>query len=328
VHKNLGLVLLLNGDFGEGWIEYNYRMQADNLPMRGGNLEIWRGQPVGDGAVYFFAEQGIGDEILYASMLPDLVTNKIRVIWDSDARLIPILERSFPGIRFIPRQTTVGPPAPDAVAQLPVGTLGQIFRRGYEYFPREPRAYLKADSDRSAMLRLRLRLGPGEKLIGMSWVSKNIAFGRHKSTTLDDWAEIMATPGVKFVDLQYGDTSAEREAFRKKYGDRLAHIDGLDLRDDMEGMFALTAACDHVITVSNTTAHVAGALGIPTWVLVPLGGGKLWYWGTAEKNWTPWYPNIEIIRQVKHGEWDSTLSLTTERLRKHLEGSTPINFTG
>lgn len=319
VHKNLGLVLLLNGDFGEGWVEYNYRLAADQVPMKGGKLPIWRGQPLENGgAVYLFSEQGVGDEILYSSMLPDLIEKNVNVVWDTDERLVSIIQRSFPGIRVLPRQTQIGSPAPDVVAQLPVGTLGQIFRPSYAHFPRERRSYLLPDKERSAALRGRLGIAPGVKLIGMSWVSKNQAFGRHKSTTLEDWAGIMATPGVRFVDLQYGDTSQEREAFRQKFGDSLAHVDGLNLRDDMEGMFALTAACDHVITVSNTTAHVAGALGIPTWVLVPAGGGKLWYWGTPDKTWTPWYPGIEIIRQVKHGEWDSTLRLATTRLQELL----------
>ncbi|TAL02466.1 MAG: tetratricopeptide repeat protein [Rhodospirillaceae bacterium] len=317
VHKNLGLVLLLKRDFAEGWIEYNYRLAADNIPLRGGPaIPIWRGQDLGQGALFVFSEQGVGDEILYASLLPDLMARGIRVVWETDERLGNILQRSFNSIRVVARSTppTIGSPAPDVVAQLPAGSLGQVFRPTVNHFPSDRGGYLAADRARSDSLRAGLGLAPGEKLIGMSWVSKNIAFGRYKSTTLADWAEIMKTPGVRFVDLQYGDTSAERAALRAQFGVTLAHVEGLDLRDDLDGMAALTAACDMVITVSNTTAHVAGALGVPTWVLVPLGGGKLWYWGITGDS-TPWYPSISIIRQVNREEWTSTLRIAGDRLR-------------
>lgn len=316
VHKNLGLVLLLKGDLNESWVEYNYRLTADNVPLRGGTLPIWRGQNLGEGGLFVFSEQGVGDEILYASLLPDLVERGVSVVWDTDKRLNPIIKRSFPEIRVIPRPhiAEIGSPAPDVVAQLPAGSLGQIFRRSLDQFPRHKRGYLVPDKARMAAYRVGLGLQPGEKLIGMSWVSKNIAFGRYKSTTLADWAEIMKTPGVRFVNLQYGDTAQERADFEREFGIKLLNVDGLDLRDDLDGMAALTAACDHVITVSNTTAHVAAALGIPTTVLVPLGGGKLWYWG-LDRDWSPWYPCVSIIRQINRHEWTSTMRVAADRLR-------------
>jgi Flp pilus assembly protein TadD len=316
VHKNLGLVLLLKGDFNEAWVEYNWRLAADGVPMRAGMVPVWRGQALGEGSLFVFSEQGVGDEILYTGLLPDLLARGVKVIWDTDSRLTGLVERSFPGVRVIGRTNppTLGSPSPDVAAQLPAGSLGQIFRRGRDQFPQDRRGYLVADKNRSQALRASLGLAPGEKLVGISWVSKNIAFGRHKSTTLAEWAPIMKTPGVRFVDLQYGDTSEERAALHAQHGLTLTHVEGLDLRDDLEGMAALTAACDLVITVSNTTAHVAGALGVPTWVLVPLGGGKLWYWGTQGDS-TPWYPAITIIRQVNREEWPSTLRIAEERLR-------------
>jgi len=326
VRKNLGLVLLLKGDLNESWVEYNYRIKAENAGLRGDPLPIWMGQKLGDRSLFVFSEQGIGDEILYASMIPNLLERGVNVLWDTDERLMPLIKRSFPSIRVIPRPVfkpgmeLPNMPAkyPELAAQMPAGTLGQIFRRNLDAFPKEKTGYLVADRLRSASLRARLGLQFGEKLVGMSWISKNLQFGRHKSTTLSDWAEIFKTPGVRFVDLQYGDTSEERAALQSQYGVTLSHIEGLDLRNDMDGMAALTAACDLVITVSNTTAHVAGALGIPTWVFVPLGGGKLWYWG-VEKETTPWYPAISIIRQVDRESWRSTLKVASDRLRALIE---------
>jgi len=317
VHKNLGLVLLLKRDFAEGWIEYNYRLAADGIPLRGGpDMPIWRGQNPGEGALFIFSEQGVGDEILYAGLLPELTALEVRIMWETDGRLIPLIQRSFPNVRCVPRTMppVVGSPAADVVAQLPAGSLGQLFRPSMAHFPMNRKGYLSADKARGQAYRAGFNLAPGEKLVGISWVSKNMAFGKYKSTTLTDWAEILRTPGVRFVDLQYGDTSVERAALRAQLGLTVEHVDGLDLRDDLDGMAALTSACDMIITVSNTTAHVAGALGLPTWVFVPVDGGKLWYWGAGTDS-TPWYPSISIIRQLERGVWGSTLHIAAERLR-------------
>jgi hypothetical protein len=176
-----------------------------------------------------------------------------------------------------------------------------FFRDDISKFPKRAR-YLTADAARSQAIRASLNLAPGEKLIGMSWFSKNPRFGGTKSTTLFDWAPVFAIPGARFVDLQYGDTAADRQAFKGKTGLDLIHVEGLDLTADIDGAAALTAACDLVVTVSNTTAHIAGALGPPLQVLVPEGMGKLWYWGNNSET-TPWYPRARFYRQSVLGDW-------------------------
>ncbi len=105
------------------------------------------------------------------------------------------------------------------------------------------------------------------------------------------------------MDLQYGDTVAERA----QAGFDLVHLDDLDLFGDIDGLAALITACDRVVSVSNTTAHLASALGIPTAVVVPFGNGQLWYWGNDGTR-TPWYPSARIFRQREAGQWDDVLA--------------------
>ncbi len=313
-HKNLGLVLLVKADFAEAWREYDHRWAADKLPPRSPRPR-WLGQDLGDKTLLVWAEQGVGDEILHASMLPDLVARGMKVMWELDPRLVPLLQRSHPTVRVVGRRN---PPTdetlhPDVVAQIPAASLGQYLRSDISQFPKDRNNFLVADANRSAALRAGLNLSPGDKLVGISWLSKNVTLGYSKTTALKDWADILRTPGVRFVDLQYGDTSEERVAVQNELGVTPAHVEGLDLRDDLDGMAALTAACDLVVTVSNTTAHVAGGLGVPVWVLVPAGIGKFWYWG-HNSNTSLWYPSSVVIRQMDRHVWGQTLRAVAGRL--------------
>lgn len=316
-HKNLGLVYLLLGNYAEGWREYAWRQVADGIPARPNARPLWQGQPLGDGALLVFAEQGVGDEILYSNMMQDLTERGVNVVWEADHRLLPLFRRSYPSIRFIERTWPVDPavtPA-DVVAQCPIGTLGMILRTDVAHFQKARAPVLQPDSARVAALRAQTCVAPGEKLIGMSWLSKNPRFGNNKSTTLADWADAFRVPGVKFVNLQYGDTLEERTRLIRETGLELVHLDGLDLTADLDGVAALAAACDHVVTVSNTAAHIAGAVGTPLQILVPEGMGKLWYWGNGTET-TPWYPQARFFRQTDQNNWHPIMRQVVELVEK------------
>ena len=110
-------------------------------------------------------------------------------------------------------------------------------------------------------------------MIGISWKSANEEFGSYKTLSLRAWDGILRVPGARFIDLQYGDTGSERAAVEREIGVAIEHLPELDLYDDLEGLAALCSACDLVITASNVTAHVAGALGCPVWLIAPRGNG-------------------------------------------------------
>ncbi len=310
--KNLGIVLLLCGRYAEGWQEYDWRWQADHIPFRF-SYPLWLGQKI-EGELLLWAEQGPGDEILQSSMIEDLLLNGLKIVWECDKRLVPLIQRSYPTVRVVPRQTPPRDMGPNIKAHLPAGSLGHVVRPDASRFPMNRQGHLKADPERTAALRAIIAPAAGKIVVGISWFSRNLVFGEKKSTKLSEWADILRTPGCKFVNLQYGDTGVERGAFTQETGLPLTHIDGLDLRDDLDGLAALVAACDQVITVSNTTAHIAGALGVPAWILVASGGGKLWYWGTETVETPAWYPSARIIRQGKDQPWAASLKVAAERL--------------
>jgi tetratricopeptide (TPR) repeat protein len=315
-HKNLGLVYLLTGNYAEAWREYAWRQIADRIPPRRDVRPMWQGQDLGAGTLLVFPEQGVGDEILYAGMMEDLSSRGVRVLWEADSRLLPLFRRSYPGISFVSRQWPPGSETtpPEVVAQCPVGTLGLFLRADASMFPAQRTRFLATDPARTAALRAATGVGPGEKLIGLSWFSKNPRFGDNKSTALKDWAEAFRIPGVKFVNLQYGDTTDDRAAFRRETGLDLIHLDQLDLTADLDGVAALAAGCDAVVTVSNTVAHIAGAVGVPVTILVPEGMGKLWYWGNNTTT-TPWYPTARLLRQTVQDDWRPVMQQVFDYIR-------------
>lgn len=308
-HKNYGLTLMMDRRFAEGWSEYDWRWS--NPAMRPApRFPRWSGESLGDKALLVWAEQGVGDEILYAGMMADLADRGVPVWWEADPRLIKLLGRCHPGVRLIPRSS---PPHPDVTsrqigAQIPAASLGALLRTDVTSFHTGRKSYVAADPAKIAELRALLAV-PGQRLIGVSWGSPEAAHARGKSTALPDWDVILETPGCRFVDLQYGDTSAERSWAAPE----MMHVDGLDLRNDLEGVAALIQACDLVITVSNSVAHLAGALGVPVWILVPAGSARFWYWG-HDVDQVPWYPSATLIRQQHRAGWGSTLAAVAQRL--------------
>lgn len=315
--KNMGIIMLLRGDYEAGWEQYDWRFAADKVQIPDYNLPLWLGHPLKNKTLFVWGEQGVGDEILHASMMADLVKHGFRVMWETDKRLVPLFQRSYPPVKVVgrgkgPADTVIGP---EVGANIPSGSLGRFIRSTAAHFPAARHAYLLADQQRAKALRAGLGLAPGEKLVGISWVSKNLKFGESKSTTLAAWAGILRTPGVRFVDLQYGDTAEERTRVEKEFGVTISHVEGLDLREDIDGVAALTSACDLVITVSNTAAHIAGALGVPVWILVPGGIGKFWYWGYEGAS-TPWYPSATLIRQENQHDWSPELADVAGRLAR------------
>ena len=139
-----------------------------------------------------------------------------------------------------------------------------------------------------------------------------------KSLTLDVLKPILSLPDITFIDLQYNDTKKEREDFYHKSGIKITKIDELDNFNDIDGVVSLIDICDFVITISNSNAHFSGALGKETYLLLPKGKGKLWYW-TSSNNRSIWYPSVEIIEQEEPGSWDKVIKTVEQKIKEKFE---------
>ena len=135
---------------------------------------------------------------------------------------------------------------------------------------------------------------------------KNFQIGWLKSQNLPSWAPILTTPGVTFVNLQYGDRADDLRKVKEALGIDILHDETIDALTDMDSFAAQVATMDLVISVSNTTVHTAGALGRPTWVLAAKGRGRIWYW-FRDQNKGYWYPSVRLISQDTEGDWNPVL---------------------
>jgi tetratricopeptide (TPR) repeat protein len=301
---NLGLALLRQHRFAQAWLHFDSRWEVPDLDLQ----EVRTTRPAWEGSaaqqpLLLWGEQGIGDQILYASILPELAQLPQKKYVALDQRLIPLFARSLPGFEFVDLATVSD--ALDFAEHLPLGSLPRLFRPDLASFTRARHPYLQADPERSAGLR-HMIAREGKLICGVSWSSNRKSIGRQKSLGLAQMLQPLASSRLHFVDLQYGDTSAERQALQQGYGIEVQRLEEVDNFQDIDGLAALIQACDVVITTSNSTAHLAGALGKTTLLLLPSGKGQLWYW--AEINGTiPWYPSIQAFRQNKVGNWEKPL---------------------
>jgi len=311
---NHGLFLLAGGHFATGWADYEWRWRNPDYIERdwGLGLPRWTGEVATDGQapLLLWGEQGVGDQILYGTMLQDA---KRRwggpLVVAVDRQLVDLFARSLQdgAITVVPR----GTPTP-AVAQIPFGSLGLWLRQDKDAF-RQDEPYLLPDPARRDALRATYRAMAGDRTIaGLSWRSGNVTIGQDKSIPLPVLLPLLQRRDVFWISLQYGDV-AEDIAWLRKHGVAL-HLDAaIDSLRDMDGFAAQVASLDRVVTVSNTTVHVAGALGVRADLLLARGRGKLWYWPTEGAR-SRWYRNVTIKRQAMPGDWSGVVSDLTSSM--------------
>jgi hypothetical protein len=268
----------------------------------------WKGGPL-DGSLLLWPEQGIGDEIMFSSAVPDVVRSGTRVILECDARLQPLFARSFPEVEVISDPEAGFDPARRIAAQLPIGSLPGLYRREWNEFGSSSSPYLRADSTQRE--HYRGRYANGEKTVGLAWFSNNVKTGKGRSIDLEQLKPLFGVPGTRWVSLQYGDATT-LEAEVAAAGLSLLVDPEVDQLRDLDEFAAQVAAMDLVITIDNTTAHLAGALGVPVWLLLPYAPD--WRWPEFGGG-SPWYPSMRIFQQPQPGDWASVIAKVDDELR-------------
>ena len=313
---NKGLLLLSSGRFAEGWPLFQSRWKLPENAARSRNYPqpLWRGERV-NGPLMIWGEQGLGDQILMASIVPDVAAYADDIVLEVDHRLVPVFQRSFPHATVVPQLVELSQVPIAAHAAL--GDLPSVLRNDVASFERSAAGYLKADQDRTAEFRERLA-EPGKRIVGLSWASANRKLRQVKSAGLAELLPLLRLPNCRFIDLQYGDTQLERESLAKDSRISIEHLPDLDLTNDLDGLAALMSACDAVVTVSNTTAHFAAALGRPTYVLLSDGSGLIWYW-MKRGDTTPFYAHARLFRKQDTQSWpDLVANDVVPRLSEYL----------
>jgi|CZKF01.1.fsa_nt_gi tetratricopeptide (TPR) repeat protein len=297
------LAQLRSGDFANGWRNYETRWQSidHDTPWRAYPQPQWSGEKLESGRLLVWGEQGIGDEIQFAGLIPDAIRTGNRFVLDCDARLQPLFARSFPEIEVVSGCGPAEVQNAEVAAHLPAGSLPGMFRTTEADFAATTSPYLKADPVERD--RFRADYGDGRKLIGLAWHTRNQKTGRKRSVDLEKFAPLFALPGIRWISLQYGDFDDLEQHAAEAQAPLL--IDrSVDQFANLDRFAAQVAAMDHVITIDNSTAHLAGALGLPVWLLLPFAADWRWLESRSE---SPWYPTLRIFRQLKIGDWEAVV---------------------
>jgi tetratricopeptide (TPR) repeat protein len=321
------ICLIGAGKLEEGFREYeirnNNRFRAYFHHMI--NAPRWNGEPVEGMKLLLVGEQGLGDEFMFANILPDIARDlgpdgKLQIA--VDPRLVSLFQRSFPdaevgsyddrtlidndgnkALRLIPFAADGN--EPDMWA--PMGTALQVYRKQISDFRHE--AFLVPDPVRVAEFREKLAKLPGKK-VGICWRSMMLEAKRAKYfSPIEGWVPVLKTEGVSFVNLQYGDCAEEIARAAEQYGVTVHQIEGLDLRNDIEGTAALSAALDLVLSAPTAAAATAASVGAKVWFPV---AGRTWpQLGTDEY---PWYADTRVLAPKNFGDWATLMPKVSAEL--------------
>ncbi len=310
------LVRLLVQDFERGWPDYELRRTGTDGASIPAIVPPWDGAPLAGRTILLRMEQGLGDEIMFASIVPDVLRMAGHCIIECDARLRGLFSRSFPAATVFgalpDRSLPLRIARQEISCEIAIGSLPLHLRRSAAAFPRaEP--YLSADPVRVAHWRERLALlGPGPK-IGISWTGGVRKTRRAlRSIALPDWLPVLSMPGARFVSLQYTpEASSEVADLEARHGIRVAHWP--EAIDDYGETAALVCALDLVVSVCTSVVHLAGALGRPVWVMAPY--SPEWRYGFAGET-MPWYSSVRLFRAPAYGEMRRAVEALGQALRQ------------
>lgn len=291
-HCNLGVALLTTGDLPAGFAQYEWRKRhslagKDFFPQ---TYPEWSGQPLAGKRIVIMAEQGLGDAIMFARYAGMLASRGATVSIACDRRLVSLLD-SAPGVTTAIPKTREMPGFDFWVDQM---SLPLICKTTLTTIP-HPTAYLAADPQRADRWASRLTFPEGHRRIGLAWAGNPLHTNdANRSCPLRVLETIVDLPGLTCISLQVGDSAGQAAA--------LGMHDWSHHLTDYAETAALIANLDLVITVDTSVAHLAAALGKPTWIMLP--HCPEWRWLHTRTD-TPWYETVRLFRQSKPGDWDS-----------------------
>lgn len=318
IRASIGLMRMMLTDLKEGYEEYSARPNiADSFTQVERMVTKWTGQPLEGKTLLIWTEQGIGDIIMFASLLPYILAQGPKVTILLDDKLTPLFKRSFPQLTIIRQlhmaQTSASAPPPFDY-HLPMGEMIRTVLP--HYHPAEHPPYLKADEALTKKLRARYeevaKKRGAKRIVGISWFTKNENTSYRRDIPLSDWGPLFSLPHVQFVSLQYGKVEDDIKAANKAHPGALYQDPEIDAYANVDGLASQIMAMDEVISIQNATVHLAGSLGAPTTIM--LNAASDWRWG-LNRTQGHWYGSVQIERQDTILEWQPVL----ERIRARLE---------
>lgn len=299
---NMSRIHLLRGEWVEGWDAYELRWQIQSFESdrRDRDLPRWDGTVTPGFKLLVWGEQGIGDQILFGSLLNELEARGVDYVLEVNHRLAPLFARAKPAHAVYAYEQVPEDCLSTCHAHIPIGSLAQLYRRATQDFT-ETGPWIASDAAMTADLKKKYADLCGDHMrVGISWYSTNPKFGAAKTMPLTAWAPIFACPNVSFFSLQYGDIAAEVAQNAKDTGVAIYVDPDIDPMVDLDLAAAQVAAMDVVVSTAGTAVHLAAAQGKETWVMIP--EVPEWRWGLNSET-SLWYPSVRLFRQQSFGDW-------------------------
>ena len=326
-HWNLALALLANGDYAEGWREYEWRLRIDELGGRANAARAprWQGDDLQGRPLLVTAEQGLGDALQFVRYVAPLAERGVRVVVQAQPALRTLLATA-PGVASVMAE---GEAPPDCGAEIPLLSLPHVLRVGADEIAASGTVpYLRVGSTRRAQVAAQMaaHLAAADSAahdvaaaavgltvrrtrnVGVAWAgASHNANDRRRSIPLAALTPLFAIPRFRWFSLQKG--IAEEAIAKIPAASALVR---LDARNDLDGTAALVDALDAVVSVDTSIAHLAGALGKPVFILLPFAPD--WRWGISGTN-TPWYRTARLLRQHAPGDWAGAVDALRDALQ-------------
>lgn len=339
----LATMQLATGELGEGWDNYTARLEPTYYDPVDFMVPRPRWEPGTDLAgrrLLLVGEQGLGDEILFANVLNDVIEalgpgGELTLAVTN--RLVSLFSRTYPRAHVgahasvkLQGRTARRVPFIEDWSQIdvwaPLGEMLRHFRRSIDSYPDRPGGFMAADPARVRHWQDNLGHLPGQK-VGLLWTSMVIDSTRHRHfAPFEKWAPVLRTPGVSFVNLQYGDQSEAIERAQREFGVEIHQPEGIDLKNDLDDVAALACALDLTIGFSNASFNLAAACGASTWLL------------TSSDNWArlgadhyAWYSQVRMLWPRAAADWDNLMQDLAGALAEHVvaaEGPAAVRARG
>ena len=313
--KNESMVRLTMGDFKIGWEKYEARLEENiKIPVVYENEKKWNGKYL-NGTLLVWGEQGVGDHIMFSSMLFDLKNHAKDILLQIDKRLENLLKRYFQKVNLLNIKIISSEKkfTGNFDKHIAIGSLGQYLRKTRASFDATPKKYLITSTIKENEYKKKF-LDNDKFKIGISWKTLN-KLQQYRNIDLKKMLPVLSNPRCDFVSLQFGEFGDELKYIKSKFDINIKSIKEINNFRDIDNLAALINCLDLVITIQNSTAHLSGALGKNTWLM--LANNARWHWQKKD-NKSIWYPSVKIYRQEKNGDWNNVINNISSDLKSFI----------
>ena len=301
-----GQIHIRLGRFNLGWKLYEYGLKYNiRKPIEGyydEKKQLWDGKPF-DGNLLVYGEQGLGDQINFGTLITELLEVQQNICIKVDSRLIDLFKYSFPSIKVISKDDKISLNEYDKYISL--GSLNKYFRNHTNKFLNSKFESYKVYGHKHKEIKQLFSQINGFKL-GISWYSFSDKTGSNRCLSTKDLAKLISVNNINFFNIQYGNVHKQVKEAQLISGKEILRVPFIDLTNDISSVASIINNCDLIISVDNSTAHLAASLGKAVWLLLPYNADFRWM---EDLTTALWYKNVTLIRQSKEGDWSNEINL-------------------